>query len=116
MYTHSHSCKLMIRLTGCAPDKLLISNISCTSSIAGEVCSSRVGAGPTEEDPVIRVPPEEASRRALGSPTLPRRQGAGALIDRAYLKLDCIVAALFMLFIKDLVVKRLSHHSCFCDV
>ena len=44
-------------------------------SATGEVCSSRVGAGPAEEDPVVRVPPEEAGGGALGSPALPRRQG-----------------------------------------
>ncbi|TMS22610.1 DNA-directed RNA polymerase III subunit RPC5 [Larimichthys crocea] len=40
----------------------------------GEVRSSRVRAGSAEEDPVVRVPPEEAGRGALGSPALPRRQ------------------------------------------
>lgn len=43
--------------------------------LSGEVCSSRVGAGPAEEDPVVRVPAEEAGRGALGSPAVPRCEG-----------------------------------------
>lgn len=53
----------------------VISKTFCPA--AGEVCSSRVRAGPAEEDPVVRVPPEEAGRGALGSPAVPRRQGRG---------------------------------------
>ena len=73
---HIHSHKLMIALTLCPHVKPSYLNFSARFS-PGEVCSSRVGAGPAEEDPVVRIPPEEAGRRALGSPALPRSQGKG---------------------------------------
>lgn len=53
-------------------------DLSSPARAPGEVCSSRVGAGPTEEDPVIRVPSEEAGGGALGSPDLSRSQGRGS--------------------------------------
>lgn len=69
--THSHTRKHTIQWFDVPHINLSCLNISCTTSTPGEICSSRVRAGPTEEDPVVRVPPEEAGRGALGSPTLP---------------------------------------------
>lgn len=50
----------------------------CRRLPAGEVRSSRVGAGAAEANPVVRVPPEEAGRRALDSPALQQCQGRGS--------------------------------------
>lgn len=53
-------------------------SFKCHRLAAGEVRSSWVRAGAAEANPVVRVPPEEAGRRALDSPALQQRQGRGS--------------------------------------
>lgn len=87
--------------------KLTISKHSCYPP--GEVCSSWVGAGSAEEDPVVWVPPEEAGGGALGSPTLPRCQGTLIRINTQIVVLISVMQLYFLIIMPSFC--RLSQSS-----